>query len=67
MTGVLTGEDGTPRMFTQSFFLVPRESGYYVRNDMFRYVEATVSLLTSVGIAEAPEAHKTPEPVKGLC
>lgn len=64
VTGVLVGEDGTQRMFTQSFFLAPQDTGYYVLNDMFRYVEgksaAPVSLLTSEDIAEAPEALEAP-------
>lgn len=66
VTGVLTGEDGAQRMFTQFFFLAPQDTGYYVLNDMFRYVEeksaAPVSLPTSGDIAESPEAPATPEP-----
>ncbi|KAK4788463.1 hypothetical protein SAY86_019782 [Trapa natans] len=66
VTGVLTGEDGTRMMYSQSFFLAPQEPGYYVLNDIFRYLEGTsaapVTVLTSVEIAEAPEAGETPEP-----
>ncbi|KAK2995169.1 hypothetical protein RJ640_025399 [Escallonia rubra] len=39
VTGYLTGEDGNARNFTQTFFLAPQEKGYFVLNDMFRYVE----------------------------
>ncbi|KAK3017455.1 hypothetical protein RJ639_006405 [Escallonia herrerae] len=40
VTGYLTGEDGNARNFTQTFFLAPQEKGYFVLNDMFRYVES---------------------------
>lgn len=39
VTGYLTGKDNSIRNFTQSFFLAPQEKGYYVLNDMFRYIE----------------------------
>ncbi|KAF0932080.1 hypothetical protein E2562_007878 [Oryza meyeriana var. granulata] len=38
VTGLLTGCDGLRREFSQSFFLAPQEKGYFVLNDMFRYV-----------------------------
>jgi len=39
VTGYLTGKDNTVRSFTQSFFLAPQDKGYFVLNDMFRYVD----------------------------
>ncbi|KAK9021309.1 hypothetical protein V6N11_011305 [Hibiscus sabdariffa] len=39
VTGCLTGKDNTRRKFTQTFFLAPQENGYFVLNDVFRYVE----------------------------
>ncbi|KAI3957755.1 hypothetical protein MKX01_007586 [Papaver californicum] len=39
VTGCLTGKDKVGRKFTQSFFLAPQEKGYYVRNDVFRYLD----------------------------
>lgn len=43
VTGYLTGKDGVRRTFTQTFFLAPQENGYFVLNDMFRYIdEATI-------------------------
>lgn len=40
VTGYLTGKDNVVRDFTQSFFLAPQErGGYYVLNDMFRYLD----------------------------
>ncbi|KAL6899058.1 hypothetical protein ACP4OV_005716 [Aristida adscensionis] len=38
VTGRLTGRDGVRREFSQSFFLAPQEKGYFVLNDMFRFV-----------------------------
>jgi Ras GTPase-activating protein-binding protein 1 len=37
--GHLTGGDGVRREFMQFFFLAPQEKGYFVLNDMLRYVE----------------------------
>lgn len=39
VTGCLTGTDNVRRKFTQTFFLAPQEKGYFVLNDVFRYVE----------------------------
>lgn len=39
VTGSLTGRDNCIRAFTQTFFLAPQEKGYFVLNDMLRYVE----------------------------
>lgn len=39
VTGYLTGKDNKRRDFTQSFFLAPQDNGYFVLNDLFRYVE----------------------------
>ncbi|KAK8979564.1 hypothetical protein V6N11_073559 [Hibiscus sabdariffa] len=39
VTGSLIGTDDVRRKFTQSFFLAPQEGGYYVLNDLFRYVD----------------------------
>lgn len=39
VTGHLTGADGVRSHFLQFFFLAPQEKGYFVLNDMFRYVE----------------------------
>ncbi|KAJ8527178.1 hypothetical protein K7X08_029655 [Anisodus acutangulus] len=42
VTGYLTGKDNLIRNFCQTFFLAPQDRGYFVLNDVFRYVE-TVS------------------------
>lgn len=39
VTGCLTGKDNLRRKFAQSFFLAPQDNGYFVLNDVFRYVE----------------------------
>ncbi|KAJ1270507.1 hypothetical protein BS78_06G057100 [Paspalum vaginatum] len=36
--GHLTGSNGVSREFVQSFFLAPQEKGYFVLNDILRYV-----------------------------
>ncbi|KAL5746745.1 hypothetical protein ACOSP7_023716 [Xanthoceras sorbifolium] len=43
VTGCLTGKDNVRKKFTQSFFLAPQDKGYFVLNDVFRYVEESVS------------------------
>ena len=43
MTGCLTGKDNMRRKFTQTFFLAPQDKGYYVFNDVFRYVDESKS------------------------
>ncbi|KAL8260342.1 hypothetical protein R6Q59_028295 [Mikania micrantha] len=39
VTGYLTGKDNVLRKFTQAFFLATQDKGYFVLNDMFRYME----------------------------
>ncbi|KAI7735703.1 hypothetical protein M8C21_032263 [Ambrosia artemisiifolia] len=38
VTGYLTGKDNILQNFVQSFFLARQDKGYFVLNDMFRYV-----------------------------
>ncbi|XP_055831568.1 nuclear transport factor 2-like isoform X2 [Solanum dulcamara] len=40
VTGYLTGNDNLMQNFSQTFFLAPQDRGYFVLNDMFRYVES---------------------------
>ncbi|KAJ8447914.1 hypothetical protein Cgig2_012049 [Carnegiea gigantea] len=37
--GSMINVDGSRRGFTQTFFLAPQDKGYYVLNDIFRYLE----------------------------
>lgn len=46
VTGCLTGTDNLRRKFTQSFFLAPQDKGFFVLNDVFRYIEESEPLET---------------------
>nr|GEX87678.1 putative G3BP-like protein isoform X1 [Tanacetum cinerariifolium] len=46
VTGSLTGKDNVKRKFAQTFFLAPQEKGYFVQNDVFRYVDESDPLET---------------------
>ncbi|KAI9161472.1 hypothetical protein LWI28_017776 [Acer negundo] len=51
----VTGKDNVRRKFTQSFFLAPQERGYFVLNDVFRYVDdANHGNQTSINNVEDP-------------
>ncbi|GBG76544.1 hypothetical protein CBR_g22292 [Chara braunii] len=39
VTGALADKGHSTRNFVQSFFLAPQETGYYVLNDIFRYLD----------------------------
>nr|AFK42895.1 unknown [Medicago truncatula] len=68
VTGCLTGTDNIKRKFAQSFFLAPQDKGFYVLNDVFRYVDAYKSIdIESVPVNDADESAPseaiiTPEP-----
>ncbi|MCD7466951.1 hypothetical protein HAX54_004057, partial [Datura stramonium] len=63
VTGYLTGKDNLIRNFSQTFFLAPQDRGYFVLNDMFRYVE----IVNQQDTAHVPEidvlAPVTPEQI----
>ncbi|KAI4343975.1 hypothetical protein L6164_011256 [Bauhinia variegata] len=65
VTGSLTGKDDVRRKFSQTFFLAPQDKGYYVLNDVFRFVEeSNTSQSNSVPvnvINENAEAAPLPE------
>ncbi|KAB2000091.1 hypothetical protein ES319_D12G207100v1 [Gossypium barbadense] len=65
VTGCLTGKDNVRRKFTQTFFLAPQDKGYFVLNDIFRYVEEKElqNTVPDNGIYEqASTSALTPEP-----
>ncbi|KAK7273313.1 hypothetical protein RIF29_14362 [Crotalaria pallida] len=64
VTGCLTDKDNLTRKFAQSFFLAPQDNGYFVLNDVFRYVEdREPSELHAVnGDGDAAAVTITPEP-----
>lgn len=65
VTGCLTGKDNLRRKFTQTFFLAPQDKGYFVLNDVFRYVQEnetdTVSEIIN-GTEDVPSEVLTPDP-----
>ncbi|KAL6135510.1 hypothetical protein ACLB2K_067738 [Fragaria x ananassa] len=72
VTGCLTSKDNLNRKFAQSFFLAPQENGFFVLNDVFRYVEDGellkthsvngVNDATSVLLNQEPEPTYVPDP-----
>lgn len=64
VTGCLTGKDKLRRNFTQSFFLAPQDNGFFVLNDVFRYVEDCEPLKTNPVnyIDDSPTVPLTPDP-----
>ncbi|XP_058103216.1 nuclear transport factor 2 isoform X1 [Magnolia sinica] len=61
VTGYLTGNDNVRRNFTQSFFLAPQDKGYFVLNDMFRYMEDVEHQMDKQGLANGTVTPLTPE------
>lgn len=65
VTGCLTGKDNKRRKFSQTFFLAPQDKGYYVLNDVFRYVEDNepdTSGNLVIGVLEIPSISMEPNP-----
>ncbi|CAD6250960.1 unnamed protein product [Miscanthus lutarioriparius] len=60
VTGHLTGRDGVRREFSQSFFLAPQEKGYFVLNDIFRFVG---DIPAPTAVAAQPESDAVVPPV----
>ncbi|KAL4587938.1 hypothetical protein LXL04_000815 [Taraxacum kok-saghyz] len=63
VTGYLTGKDNIVRNFTQSFFLAPQDKGYFVLNDIFRYMENANNNEGHNAPVEDVEASAVPEQV----
>ncbi|KAI4319307.1 hypothetical protein MLD38_032922 [Melastoma candidum] len=63
VTGYLTGGDNLRRKFTQSFFLAPQDKGYFVLNDIFRYLDECNDEDASNGTVYDVEAPFAPEAV----
>ncbi|BBG94334.1 Nuclear transport factor 2 family protein with RNA binding domain, RRM-RBD-RNP motifs, partial [Prunus dulcis] len=58
VTGHLTGKDNVQRKFTQTFFLAPQDTGFFVLNDIFKYVDGVVENI--VVDQSTPEASLAP-------
>ncbi|GJR86271.1 nuclear transport factor 2, partial [Tanacetum coccineum] len=57
--GYLTGKDNAMKSFAQSFFLAPQyKGGYFVLNDMFRYIVKNTNYHTEKVEAEEREYEK---------
>ncbi|CAN6862635.1 unnamed protein product [Brassica oleracea] len=78
VTGRLTGKDNVRKKFSQTFFLAPQDKGYFVLNDVFRFLEekevvTTQARSVTIKDVQAPvepesvvvshEAEVEPEPV----
>ncbi|KAK8663705.1 hypothetical protein V6N13_083512 [Hibiscus sabdariffa] len=70
VTGCLTGKDNLKRKFAQSFFLAPQDNGYFVLNDVLRYVEDGETLENQKvnGVHDAPRVPSAAEhePTQGV-
>ncbi|PWA89774.1 Nuclear transport factor 2 [Artemisia annua] len=60
VTGFLTRkEDNRRRKFIQSFFLAPQDKGYFVLNDVFRYVDESKPIEDNPVVVEVIEDKQT--------
>ncbi|XAR55933.1 RNA helicase [Bertholletia excelsa] len=59
VTGCLTGKDNVKRSFVQTFFLAPHATGYYVLNDVLRFVDVTSSKVDDAVIEDMASAALT--------
>ncbi|KAK6780311.1 hypothetical protein RDI58_022495 [Solanum bulbocastanum] len=65
VTGYLTGKDDLIRNFSQTFFLAPQDRGYFVLNDMFRYVEiANAVQVPETDVLAPVTPEQNPPPVQ---
>jgi hypothetical protein len=69
VTGALSSQMSGKRNFVQSFFLAPQEKGYFVLNDIFRYVDEEFDLertkpppVRANGIPESAQDHVVLQP-----
>jgi hypothetical protein len=67
VSGSLSTKSTGKRNFTQTFFLAPQEKGYFVLNDIFRYLDEAPLVSKPApslpnGVAEPPLAPYVSEP-----
>ncbi|KAJ8752739.1 hypothetical protein K2173_007049 [Erythroxylum novogranatense] len=60
VTGCLIGKDNVRKKFSQTFFLARQDKGYFVLNDVFRFVEDTESLPNNSAMVN--RIHETTAP-----
>lgn len=63
VTGYLTRKDSTVQNFAQTFFLAPQDVGYFVLNDMLRYVEDGTIHSANQAVATKEVVYVTPLPI----
>lgn len=63
VTGYFTLNERLRRKFTQTFFLAPQENGYFVLNDIFRFVNESEAI---DGEVVSGKDYETPSPANGL-
>ncbi|KAI5060460.1 hypothetical protein GOP47_0024880 [Adiantum capillus-veneris] len=67
VTGSLSSHGRPKRNFVQTFFLAPQEVGYFVLNDMFRYLDGEPKPLQShVPMANGTLEQHVPAPDQGV-
>ncbi|KAK4367608.1 hypothetical protein RND71_011400 [Anisodus tanguticus] len=62
---LVTGKDNIRKQFTQTFFLAPQDKGYFVLNDVLRYVGENETANSSEmvnGVQDVPSVPLTPDP-----
>lgn len=66
VTGFLTRkEDNRRKKFIQSFFLAPQDKGYFVLNDVFRYVDESKPIVDKHVVAEEINDNQTTSLIPG--
>lgn len=57
VTGFMIGKDNIKQKFTQCFFLAPQEKGYFVLNDVFRFVDGDGTQGSAHDISSISSGH----------
>ncbi|XP_051113535.1 nuclear transport factor 2-like isoform X2 [Andrographis paniculata] len=63
VAGYITGKENTVQNFAQTFFLAPQDKGFFVLNDMFRYVNNVDANPPLVNGGDAPIADEQTLPI----
>ena len=60
--GRLTGKDNVRKKFSQTFFLAPQDKGYFVLNDVFRFLEEKEVVTTQARSVTIKDVQAPVEP-----
>jgi hypothetical protein len=63
VTGSLSTKSNEKRNFVQSFFLAPQEKGYFVLNDIFRYLDVETHPAAQARVGSSQPAYNPEPPV----